>query len=388
MRPEVKKFIAWHPVLTDHQAHTYKELSCLSGLHLIVQVAKLEDHTRREQGWSDTKVSGIERQLIPAKGFLSHGLRYLLRNREQIHFFGSAFENLRMMLLLCVATCLRIECYIISEPYSPVAYGYFNDKSAIKERLKAFFRPILYRIYILVLRRGLRGIFAISSLAARQYETAGMPRERLFPFGYFVPFEVNKYFEPSKTNLNVQLRLVFIGSLITRKGLASLIGAAKGALVNGASLQLDVYGPGDSSKYEFDEEHIRYAGVIPFGKTQQFLKAYDLLVLPSYFDGWGVVVNEALCAGVPVLCSDKVGAHELIKTFNAGQTFPCGDIKALTDLLVELAKNPVRLEKMRMACAAAANTIQPTIAAAYMLQVLSTDPSARVEIVAPWCQAT
>ena len=116
MSAGIRRIIAWQPVLTDHQAFTYQELSRQSGLPVQVQVARLEDETRRAQGWTDTRVTGVERQLIPARGFLRHGMRLLLENRDQIHVFGSAFENPRMMLLLWAATRLRLECYIISEP--------------------------------------------------------------------------------------------------------------------------------------------------------------------------------------------------------------------------------------------------------------------------------
>ncbi|MFM2347075.1 MAG: hypothetical protein RL654_1828 [Pseudomonadota bacterium] len=129
---------------------------------------------------------------------------------------------------------------------------------------------------------------------------------------------------------------------------------------------------------------MRYLGKVPFGKAQDYLGGYDLLVLPSHYDGWGVVVNEALCAGVPVLCSDQVGARVLVETFGAGQVFARGDEQALADLLVTLANRPERLQAMKSACATAAEAIQPARAAAYMLEVLSAEPAARAAIPSPW----
>jgi glycosyltransferase involved in cell wall biosynthesis len=388
MRQQVKKIMAWHPVLTDHQAFTYQELARHSGLPVVVQVAKQEDETRRAQGWTDTRVTSVERQLIPARGFLRHGMRLLLENRDQIHVFGSAFENPRMMLLLWAATRLRLECYIISEPYSPVSLGYLRDQMAWREKLKTWLRPHLYRAYMLALRGGLKGIFTISRLAAHQYAAAGMPAERLFPFGYFVPVETAAAPQVTFSAVTARrLRLVFVGSLIAIKGLSTLIGAARLAIASGADLQLDVYGPGDPLSFDFDGERVRYAGRIPFGKTQQRLPGYDLLVLPSHYDGWGVVVNEALCAGVPVLCSDQVGARVLLETFGAGQVFARGDEQALANLLVSLANRPERLQAMKSACAAAAEAIQPVRAAAYMLEVMSADPAARAAIPSPWYRA-
>lgn len=388
MRNGVCRIIAWHPVLTDHQAYTYQELQSQSGVSVIVNVAKLQDETRRTQGWSDTRVSDVERQLLPTRGFLRKGLRYLLDHRDQIHIFGSAFESPRMMLLLWFATRLGVECYIISEPYSPVALGYFGDQAIWRETLKAKLRPYLYRLYMLALRKRLKGVFTISRLAAKQYKEAGMPVDRLFPFGYFVPSEITSHsgsdmdFEPEKKGDH--LRLVFVGSLITIKGLSTLIRAVRSAIESGCDVQLDVYGPGDPSNFDFDDDRIRYAGRIPFGYTQQHLLGYDLLVLPSHYDGWGVVVNEALCANVPVLCSDRVGARVLVESFGAGLIFPCGNDRALTDQLIALKEDPEKLKSMKSACSAVSEAIQPKHAAAYMLKLLSVEPGLRDKIPSPW----
>lgn len=385
MRPDVCRIIAWQPVLTDHQAFTYQELSNHSGLPVIVQVVRLEDETRRAQGWTDTRVTSIYRKLIPASCFLRYGLRLLRENRSQIHLFGSPFENPRMMLLLWMAALMRLDCYIISEPYSPVSFGYLSDQTAWKELLKTRLRPYLYRFYMLFLRRGLKGIFAISRLAMHQYAAAGMSTERLFPFGYFVPsesFKTPQYH--SNAAPHQHLRIAFVGSLIAIKGLPTLIGAVRRAIDQGADLQLEVFGPGDPSAFDFDSEHIRHAGRIPFGYTQQYLLEHDLLVLPSQYDGWGVVVNEALCAGIPVICSDRVGARVLVETFGAGLVFPAGDEEALANLLMTLFREPEVLSKLKSACAVAAKAIQPSRAASYMLEVLSAEPVERIGIPSPW----
>lgn len=386
MRQQVQKIVAWHPVLTDHQAFTYQELARQSGLPVVVQVAKLEDEARRAQGWTDTRVTDVERHLIPAQGFLRYGVKYMLSNRQQVHIFGSAFESWRMMLILWCASLLRVEFYIVSEPYSQVAFGYLGDESSLASGLKAFLRPMLYKFYSGIICRGVSGLFAISRLAIEQYRESGIPREKIFPFGYFVPREgVDQNAGVAfRVERQAALRVVFVGSLIKRKGLSQLLAAVGRAVESGVSVQLDVYGPGDPLQFDFSLDHARYLGKIPFGQAQNYLGGYDLLVLPSHYDGWGVVVNEAICAGVPVLCSDQVGARVLVETFGAGQVFARSDKQALADWLVTLAGHPERLEAMKSACTAAAEAIQPARAASYMLEVLLAEPAARVAIPSPW----
>ena len=58
------------------------------------------------------------------------------------------------------------------------------------------------------------------------------------------------------------------------------------------------------------------------------------MVLPSEYEPFGVVVNEASCCGCPVAASDRVGAAaDLIAPVNPDFIFPCGDVPALTGLL-------------------------------------------------------
>lgn len=386
MTPNATRIVAWHPVLTDHQAYTYQALAQLSGLRVVVHVSQLEDDVRRAQGWTDSRVDGIERQLLPARGFLRQALRVLIEDRKQVHLFGSAFAQWRMLLLLWLGTRLGVRCYLISEPYAPVALGYFGDQDAWQERWKLRLRPIVYRLGMLALRRRLQGVFAISRLASSQFAAAGMPLQRLFPFGYFVPSdrEPDGPTAAPATGVAPGLRIAFVGSLIARKGLPTLLAAVRRVHAAGVELRLDVYGPGDPGPFAVDDACTHFPGRIPFGSTQTRLRDYDLLVLPSLYDGWGVVVNEALCAGVPVLCSDGVGARVLVETFGAGAVFPRGDVHALADALLALAADPARLQSMKAACPAAAEAIQPQRAAAYMLEVLTATPAARAGIPTPW----
>ena len=377
-----RKYISWQPVLTDHQAYTYLELSHLSNSSLIAYVTKLEDETRRSQGWSDTQVQEIERRLIPKAWSLFYCYRQLLKHRNDIHIFSSAFQEPKMILCLFLALWLGNEVYIISEPYSPVSDGYFYDKIKIINYLKSKMRPIIYKLYTLIIRNKISGLFAISRLAVSQYRRAGVPKNKVFPFGYFIP----KINTGSSVNEVIprKMKVIFVGSLITRKGIDILITAANSAQARGGQLTVDVFGPGDPHAFHFDDEIVRYRGYIPFGTTQQVVSNYDLLVLPSRYDGWGVVVNEALCAGVPVLCSNQVGASAVVEHFDAGLIFPSGNSKVLSELLLELCNDRSRLKVLREAALRACNSLQPAIAAEYMLRVIQEKPKFKADISSPW----
>jgi len=381
-----RQFITWQPVLTDHQAYTYQALAQVAGVPVVSFVATMEDVTRKAQGWEETKVNALERRLIPKHGFLFFCFEQLKKYRADIHLFGSPFQQPGLMLCLLLAAWLGVEVYLISEPYSPGSDNYLTNKGKWLGKLKALLRPLLYRVYVLLLRHRISGIFAISQLAVAQYHRAGMPTRKLFPFGYFVPSSgvLTKPPELFKKASNDGLRIVFVGSLIQRKGLDLLHAAAIRLCEQGCVLDVDIYGPGDASSLMGNGSRLRYCGTIPFGGAQSIIAQYDLLILPSRFDGWGVVVNEALCAGVPVLCSDAAGAGNVAKTFGAGLSFASGDAKALSDVLLRLVRDPSRLQLMRVAASRLAILLQPDVAARYMLEVIQAPTDSKASVRSPW----
>jgi glycosyltransferase involved in cell wall biosynthesis len=86
---------------------------------------------------------------------------------------------------------------------------------------------------------------------------------------------------------------------------------------------------------------IEYAGFQAPDVLPAFFARADVFVLPSRYDGWGVVVNQALGAGLPVVCSEAVGAgHDLVVEEVNGLKFPAGDAMALADRMQRFLDAP------------------------------------------------
>jgi glycosyltransferase involved in cell wall biosynthesis len=72
-----------------------------------------------------------------------------------------------------------------------------------------------------------------------------------------------------------------------------------------------------------------------------------LFVLPSDYEPFGVVVNEAMLCGCPVVVSNKVGSgYDLIRHGENGFIYPCGDVDKLTKILADILSNREKLEEM------------------------------------------
>jgi glycosyltransferase involved in cell wall biosynthesis len=93
-------------------------------------------------------------------------------------------------------------------------------------------------------------------------------------------------------------------------------------------------------------ESVRFLGFVNQSQLPSIYTASDLMVLPSEYDAFGVVVNEASCCGCPVIASDRVGAaQDLIAPVNPSFIYPCGNVNALADLLKVALADPILLSE-------------------------------------------
>jgi glycosyltransferase involved in cell wall biosynthesis len=94
-------------------------------------------------------------------------------------------------------------------------------------------------------------------------------------------------------------------------------------------------------------ERVRFLGFVNQSQLPAVYRASDLLVLPSEYEPFGVVVNEAMLCGCAATVSDRVGAgYDLISHGQSGLIFPCGAVHVLAGILGELLRDPGRVRRM------------------------------------------
>jgi glycosyltransferase involved in cell wall biosynthesis len=99
-------------------------------------------------------------------------------------------------------------------------------------------------------------------------------------------------------------------------------------------------------------ERVRFLGFVNQSELPAIYSASDLMVLPSDYEPFGVVVNEAMLCGCAVAVSDRVGAaRDLVTPVNRSFVFPSGDVAALAQLLRSFVADPALLVEYREAAA-------------------------------------
>ncbi|MGB0371578.1 MAG: glycosyltransferase family 4 protein [Opitutales bacterium] len=229
--------------------------------------------------------------------------------------------------------------------------SYFSYVRRIPERVRTvwfgepFFIPS--NRFIASLYRWLRGpitnvdgVIAIGKRAYEQYMELFPGRPRLNqPYA----IDIKSYARSKREACGDKINILFCGQLIHRKGFDLLLDAFR-ALINDneieALLELTVVGDGDlrgliDQVESSVRERIHYLGFIQPAELPAVFGEADLFVLPSRYDGWGVVINQAIAAELPIVTTEAVGAADLIDERN-GRVVAPNDSGAIVDAVKDL----------------------------------------------------
>lgn len=157
---------------------------------------------------------------------------------------------------------------------------------------------------------------------------------------------------------NGRLRVVFLGS-VTRRKQAHLILEACAKLPPGL-VEVAIIGeqdaePGYARRVRqmaaslAGNAAVTLQGGLPLGQLVDALRRQDILVVPSTYEGFGIVYNEGMAMGLPAIGTRRGAAHESIRHGENGFLIEPGDSSGLAEHLRCLAADRARLLKMSLA---------------------------------------
>ena len=86
------------------------------------------------------------------------------------------------------------------------------------------------------------------------------------------------------------------------------------------------------------------------------MQSHDVLVFPSLFEGFGMVITEAMSQGVPVITTDRTAGPDLISHGKDGWLVASASSEAIREVLIELLDNPFLLKIVGQAALEKAKT--------------------------------
>lgn len=179
---------------------------------------------------------------------------------------------------------------------------------------------------------------------------------------FHVPYVSNlrPFFAIDRNRSTQALTILFSGSLIERKGILELCEAFAAISRSHPAARLVVLGGGPlEHELRAAYAHSTQIEFLGFRDWDQLAAAYagaDILCAPSRYDGWGLVVAEAMAAGMPVIATTQMGAaREMVTPGETGWLVPPASAAALARSLESaLAMSAGDLAAMRIRCRHAA----------------------------------
>jgi len=281
-----------------------------------------------------------------------------------------------VMLLICMLRRRRRAVFCDSTAFD-------RKKSPFKEKAKAMFF------------RRCDGFFCYGSRSKQYVASYGIDPRKIYDgcqaaalaHGYEAA-AIRAHYVGNSLAAECSLRFLYIGRLAEEKGLFDLLDAFARVRQELPAARLDLVGSG-ALEEDLRERagHLGISSAVTFLGTKtphdigQLLMNSAAMILPSLREPWGLVVNEALSFGCPVVVSDICGCvPELVIDGVTGYSFPVGDVGALAQAMSKAQLLSQDRAAVALRCLDVIAKFTPENAAAQFLRgcvaILDKEPSA------------
>lgn len=358
MEPTTQFRVTFYSIVpSPYQRDLFYALSQCPEIHLTVNYL---ESTPPDSPWSQKPLQPYETILLGA--YLSWGLarfhlNWHLPNLKQTDIVVlNGYQSLTAQIILH-STARQIPCIFWGEKMVASSTG-------VKGRLQQAFAQGLHQCW---------AIAAIGSRAVEDYQQR-FPNKPIFNIPYYCdlsPFSIDIPPRPRKP-----ITILLCGQMIARKGVDRLLNAFDRLIQSGYTARLLLVGREAELPQMLEsispgtKQQIEYAGFQEPEHLPHFFRQADLFVLPSRYDGWGVVVNQALGAGLPIICSDAVGAaQDLVEPGVNGLIFQNDDADGIWQALTHYLQHPERIRAASQASLQKAAAWSPEVGAKRWLEV-------------------
>lgn len=338
------RIVFWQNSLSPHQLPYITQLIENNNVNqVIIAVPYTVNSSRKAMGWNIEGIPNSPKLNIyinPDKQTIDRLLKEAPEN--SYHFFSGIrgfkfiFEAFKQSLKY------NIKRGLITERPNTFGFGLKNGKPLWLHKIRFFLQDKKFIQYITY-------VFAMGDDAVKYYQSISS-EWKVFHFAYCTQINNENY---SLSESGSYANFAFLGSLEWWKAPHDILKALHFDLINQSNFNYHMYFIGGGrllcklKKYIEKKtlKNIFFLGYKPNSEATSILEKKDILILPSVYDGWGAVVNEALGKGLYIICSDKCGAKELLSNPLCGQVFKAGNYRELANIILYCTQNIERIRK-------------------------------------------
>lgn len=227
--------------------------------------------------------------------------------------------------------------------------GFAKNGQGIKEKIKKFFIS------------GARRYFSTGKTCDDYYLQYGANVDKLvlYPFSSLKETDIMERPTPFGTKREIRSKLgiceekvvLTVGQFIYRKGFDLLLEAAK-ELPNDIGIYFVGGLPTEEYmqiKKKYELHNIHFIGFKDKYELKEYYNAADIFVLPTREDIWGLVIEEAMACGLPIISTERCAAAlELVKNNENGYIIPVENVDKLTASILSILNSKETIERWGM----------------------------------------
>lgn len=253
-----------------------------------------------------------------------------------------------------------------------------DDSGIIYRKIKLKLLPIIIETT--------SGLIAIGKWARESFRYYGAKKEKICVTPYCSQTCIsarNKNLNSKDIcELNKKITLLYVGQLIYRKGVDVLLKAFVLLQKYHSNISLFIVGDGNEKESlqalcrNMKISNVKFIGFVQPEKLSDYYEQADIFVFPSRYDGWGVVINEAMEHRLPIISTNRVGAtYDLVKNNVNGYIVNVDDVNSLYDRIDHLLNTPTLIQTFGDASQKIIQRLSPEICAkqfsAYIKKVVA-----------------
>ena len=242
---------------------------------------------------------------------------------------------------------------------------------------KTGIRRVVQQALMMAVVRRADAVIGTGLETARRYRLWARPDQPVESVPYCVDVSRQLSFPPlSPPEDNEPYRFVASAQLIRRKGLDVLINACRRLPETGWTLEIFGDGPLKDELQRQAEQTNRpvfFRGLVPYDRKDDVFRGRHCFVFSTRWDGWGMVLPEALAMGLPVITTDQaMSAHDFIRDGENGHIGPAEDEQFLADAMKKAMAARKSLTEQSVAAKKSLSAYTPENGADRMVGFLSS----------------
>lgn len=238
-----------------------------------------------------------------------------------------------------------LDKYIFSNKYNFVC---FSERPGVygkwwKRLIKRVYVPVSEKMIAKKYQPYFKAYLPLGRLGVDENKEYGWQDEKLYPFMYD---PVDCVTDKNIYSVKEPMKFLYVGRFSRyTKGTDTLVKALDLVTSDKNLYSIDFVGGYGDMKDEViswtqRNENAAFLGSWNSMDVGNNMKKYDVCIVPSKFDGWNLLINEAMRAHIGVIATDQAVSHELVENSGAGIVVKAGKPKAMAKAIEYAVENP------------------------------------------------